>query len=226
MDFQPLTSQQYQSALDAGYSHDQIVQNELQRKANSTPAPTNGGGFLKSLLSPVATMIARPFQAGAELLGASSQSVDATTKKLTGGLVAPVPQNAADVKKDVGRGIQTVALGAGPESMALSGAGFGLGGSLEQGNDLFSVQTALQTALGAGAGKILGLVGKPLFNVAGKVVGSVTPAFLKDLVSQGNKAIIDFAAQHEILPQFGKDIISATGEKINQIGSYCSNLSS
>lgn len=111
-------------------------------------------------------------------------------------IVAPVPQNAADVEKDIGRGIQTVALGLGPVA---GGAAFGAGNSLEQGNDLFSVQTAFQTVLGAGAGKVLDLVGKPLLNAAGKVVGTITPQILKDVAGKGAGAIADFAANHELL---------------------------
>lgn len=156
----------------------------------------------RTIVSAPATMLARPFQAGAELLGASEQQVNQATDRLTGGLVVPVPTNFADVKKDIGRGIQTAALGAG--GAVSGGAAFGLGTSLEQGNNLLSMATAIDTALGAAGGKVLELMGKPIFNAAGKVIGKVTPQYLQDLASQGTKAITDFAAQHSILP----DIIS------------------
>lgn len=190
-------------------------------KQNPTQSGGGFGGFVKSIISPVATTIARPFQAVAELGGASSEQVDAATKKITGGIVAPVPQNAADVKKDVGRGIETVALGA--PGFGAAGAALGLGNSLEQGNDLFSVQTALQTVLGAASGKVLGLLGKPLFNVAGKVVGEVTPQFLKELTAKGAQAITDFAAQHEIVPEPVSKIVSAVGDKANSILNVAKN---
>lgn len=55
MPFQPLTPEQYQKARDAGFSADQIVQNEQRRKSDSiaqtasaTPSPVPGEGFLKS----------------------------------------------------------------------------------------------------------------------------------------------------------------------------------
>lgn len=199
------------------------------------------GGFLKGLISAPATILARPFQAASDLgdyLGTKialkgktpeEQSAiiaadnERQQKKQTessgpGKIIAPTPSSFGDVKKDVGRAIQTVALGAGPESLVAGGAALGLGGSLEQGNDLFSVQTALQTALGAGAGKVLGLIGKPIFNVAGKVIGEITPTFLKDLASKGDQAILKFASEHEILPDFVKNATDKIGQKISNIG--------
>jgi hypothetical protein len=123
---------------------------------------------------------------------------DANWKPSAGGIIAEAPENFADVKKDVGRAAQTVALGLGPVS---GGAAFGAGASLEQGNDLFSKETLAQTALGAGAGKVLGIIGKPLINAAGKVVGKITPEVIKDVASQGTKAVQEFAARHQILPE-------------------------
>jgi len=119
-------------------------------------------------------------------------------------IVAATPENMGDVKKDVGRAIQTVALGTG--APLAGGAAFGLGSSLEQGNDLFSAQTAFNTVLGAGAGKIIDLVGKPLFNAAGKVVGTITPQILKDVAGKGATAITDFAARHELLGGVAKPL--------------------
>lgn len=125
----------------------------------------------------------------------------------SGGIIAPAPQNFSDVKKDVGRAVQTVALGTG--APIAGGAAFGLGASLEQGNDLFSLQTALQTMLGAGAGKVLDLIGKPLLNAAGKVIGTITPQTLKDVAAGGADAVAKFAAQHEIVPAAAKPAINA-----------------
>lgn len=171
------------------------------------------GGFLKGLVSAPATMIARPIQAVAELAGADPDKVDAVTKKLTDGIVAPVPRNFSDVEKDVGRGVETVALGAGATAPVAAGAALGLGNSLEQGNDLFSVKTALNTALGAAGGKVLDLLGKPIFNAAGKVVGAVTPEFLQDLAAKGTTAIQDFAKAHEILPEPVRNAIETGVDK-------------
>lgn len=188
--------------------------NDTPETSTQPPQEDKGGSTLgniaKSIVSPVATMVARPIQAVAELAGVSDEAVNKFSKEKLGGIVAPTPQSGADVKKDVGRGIQTVAFGAG--GPVAGGAAFGLGASLEKGNDLFSVQTAFDTALGAGAGKVFDLVGKPLVNAAGKVIGEITPKYLKDVASKGTKAIEEFAAKHEIMPQFGKDILNKTSK--------------
>lgn len=152
-------------------------------------------GVAKAIVEPVATMAARPVQLGAELLGASDESVNKFTKDTFGDWVAPTPQNAGDFYKDIGRGIQT-ALTAGLGSVAksamlgtvpklgltglgaLEGAGYGLGFSMEQGNDILSKETAINTGVGAvtaGVGaKVLSKFGKkatPKTNVP----QSVTP---------------------------------------------------
>lgn len=170
--------------------------------AQPTPVPKEPGAltqFAKSVFSAPATIVARPFQAAAELAGASDTQVNDFTKKIpgVGGLVAPVPENGGDIKKDVGRAVQTVALGTG--APIAGGAIFGAGASLEQGNDLFSTQTAFDTALGAAGGKVIDFVGKPLLNAAGKVVGKITPTILKDVASKGSVAITKFAADHQLL---------------------------
>ncbi len=96
-------------------------------------------------------------------------------------------------------------------SPVLGGAMLGAGTALEQ--DKGALGTAFDTALGAGGGKLLELVGKPLFNVAGKVVGEITPQFLKDLAGKGTKAIEEFASHHDIVPDF----VSKTTSKIDDV---------
>lgn len=120
----------------------------------------------------------------------------ADKRAFSGGVIAPTPENAKDVVKDVGRGIQTVALGT--AAPIAGGAAFGLGSSLEQGDDLFSVQTLVNTALGAAGGKVLDWVGKPLFNGAGKVIGTITPKVLKDVAEKGAGALQKFAADNKL----------------------------
>lgn len=218
--------------------------NPVKGMYKETPATSSGiWGFVKNLVSAPATIIARPFQAAADLgsylgttIEANKASQEGKTTSSTailaadaqrekqaqtqttgpGGIIAPTPATTTDLKKDVGRGIQTVAFGM--PGFVSGGAALGLGSSLEQGNDLMSIQTAFQTALGAGGGKILGVIGKPIFNVAGKVVGEVTPQYLKDIIAKGGQAITDFAAQHEILPQGVKDITNTVGNKITNVG--------
>ena len=161
--------------------------------------PSKVGALAKSLFTAPATIIARPIQLGAELImpGDNTEAIDRFSREKLGGIVAPIPMNAGDVKKDVGRGIQTVALGTG--APLAGGAAFGLGSSLEQGNDLLSVETAFNTVLGAGLGKAVDWVGKPLFNTAGKVIGVVTPQVLKDVVAKGANAMTKFAENQKLL---------------------------
>jgi hypothetical protein len=155
--------------------------------------------FAKGIFSAPTTLVARPFQAAAAVAGASNDQIDEFTNRIPiiGDLVADAPDTFADVKKDVGRGIQTVALGTG--APLAGGAAFGVGSSLEQGNDLLSAQTAINAALGAGAGKVASWVGKPLLDATGKVVGVITPKTIKDVAAKGAGAIQEFAATHQLL---------------------------
>lgn len=155
------------------------------------------------------TDIKRRIQEHTDRILATTSAIDPTLKREPtlfkgSSIVAPVPKNMGDVKKDVGRAVQTVALGTG--APIAGGAAFGLGSSLEQGNDLFSTQTLFNTVLGAGAGKVLDLVGKPLLNAAGKVVGTITPQVLKDVAAGGADAITKFAVNHELLGGVAKPL--------------------
>lgn len=129
------------------------------------------GDVAKGFVEPVATTVARPVQAIAEIAGTTPDQVDAVTQKLTGGLVAPVPRDWADAKKDFGREIQTAAFGIPGGTLAktaIGGAAFGLGSSLEQGNDVLSKDTLIDTAVGAGTGAILHGAGSVLKKTLGK----------------------------------------------------------
>jgi len=182
---------------------DEAFQKAIQPKQSQEPNIIGKlGNFAKSVVSAPATMIARPFQAAAELAGASAEDVN---KFNLGGLIAPVPESGKDVLKDVGRGIETVALGTG--APVLGGAAFGAGAAMEQG-ETNPVNIALNAALGASAGKVLSLVGQPILAASGKVIGKVTPMFIKDITSQGTKAIEEFAAAHNILPDFASKAIN------------------
>jgi hypothetical protein len=217
------------------------------------PKPFSLGQVAKEIVSPVTTMLARPFQAiqsGVDLLrtGRENPDLEANSQKYsdesyklsmqarsmpvgperdavmrkaeeaakmgqyyserlskntsfkpfsTDTLIKPAPENWSDVKKDVGRGIQTVAFGMGPLS---GGAAFGTGMSLEDGNDLLSWDTAAYTAGGLVLGKAADLVGKPLLNAAGNVVGKITPTILKDVAAGGVKAMQAFMEQNKLLP--------------------------
>lgn len=176
---------------------------------STTPIPKDPGAlasFAKGIFGAPLTIAARPIQAAAEVgqfLGGGINAVDpdaidAATSKipLIGGLIAPVDRNFGDVKKDVGRAAETVALGTG--APIAGGALFGAGASLEQGNDLLSVQTAADAAIGGAGGKVLEWLGKPLLNAAGKVVGTITPKIIKDAAAGGADSLAKFAATHDL----------------------------
>jgi len=190
---------------------------EISEQVAPIPQPEEKDGFFKSLAKAPLTIAARPFQAVAELAGASAEDVNKFTSNIPviGKAIAPVPKNFSDVKKDVGRGVQTVAFGM--PGIASGGAAFGLGASLEQGNDLFSADTALSTAGGAVAGKLLGFVGKPIINATGKVVGKITPQIVKDVSAQGTKAVEEFMARHTILPKNASQAITTGANKLETI---------
>lgn len=190
-------------------------------------------GMAKSIISPAATLIARPLEAASDfgdylgtkieadkqtaqghpeiagdILAQDKQTEDQKQTNSGGpaNLVAPQPANAADVKKDIGRGVETVALGLGPEA---GGAAFGAGASLEQGNNLLSPETAVDTVLGLVGGKTLDVVGKPIFNAVGKVVTKIPASLLSDIASKGTAAIADFAKTHNILPEQVSHVINS-----------------
>ena len=215
-------------AYDVSAYAKKVAENYQKLKAQTTSTTTQEeiqpevvhekrDGFLKSLVKPIATMIARPLQLGAELLmpGDNTVELDKFSKEKLGGFVAPIPQNVGDLKKDVGRAVQTVAFGM--PGLASGGAAFGVGASMEEGNDLFSVQTAFQGVLGAAGAKVLGLIGTPILNSAGKVIGKITPQVLKDVVSKGAGAITKFAAKHNILPKKMSQALTTGANKLEDV---------
>jgi len=200
-----------------------------------------GEGFLsktaKAIVSPVATLAARPFQLGAQLLGATPEQVN---KVNLGGYIAPVPQSGKDVLRDVGRAAETVSLGIGGtgvktavqtglkglvgqaakegavvglKSGALTGFGQGLQQAVDEPPEQAFKTIFGNTALGGG----LGLV-------SGGVLGAVTPvvsrgisgvkkftniADLESKLSEGYKKILNpTARQIKVDSRFGRDSFS------------------
>ena len=124
----------------------------------------------------------------------------ANWKPSAGGIIAEAPENWGDVKKDVGRGIQTVALGlTAPGTILASGAAFGVGSSLEQGNDLFSWDTAASTLLSMGFAKSIDKWGKPVINYVGGKLAGFAPTALKEIAAKGEGAVLDFMAKNKLL---------------------------
>lgn len=173
-----------------------------------TQAPEEDG-FVKSLVRPVATMVARPVQLGAAIAGVDEDTLDKFSKEKLGGYVAPVVRGQGeygipslnDMTKEVGRAVQTVALGVGP--IGVGGAAFGLGGSMEnQGGKIFTPEGALEagkdTAIGYAGGKLLKFAGVPLINKVSGQVAKYSPQFINDLASKGAGAVEKFMAEHEL----------------------------
>lgn len=136
------------------------------------------GDVAKAIASPVVTTVARPFQAAAMLGGASTENIDKFT---LGGLIAPTPKTGKDVLKDVGRGIQTVALGLPTTALGTKAGGAFLGASkltpkaIKTAN-LLGKSTALGgegAVFGLGAGLEQGEVGKNIALGAG--IGAALP---------------------------------------------------
>jgi hypothetical protein len=132
-----------------------------------------------------------------------------------GGLIAEAPETASDVLKDVGRGVQTVALGiTAPGTILSSGAAFGIGSSLERmGTDIFTIEgaksaafeTALSMLMAKGMSKALAS------QTAQKImtkVGNVVPKSAAELTSKVANSVDDFMKGHEILPQAGREAVA------------------
>ena len=164
------------------------------------------------IINPVATMVARPFQAGAELLGASAEDVDKFSKEQLGGFVEPVPQNASDVVKDIGRAGETVALGmpVGTLKGAITaGAVMGAGSGLESNPTVSGAVTGglLGGGLGLGGGLISKLLGKLPKTLVSSAFKDLTPPEIEkalqtktigtsnNLLNQSQKAIADYGTQ-------------------------------
>lgn len=172
-----------------------------EKKTLGDKVKSVGKEIVKGIVSPVVTTVARPFQAAAELAGVSDEKVNSVSKKISGGYIAPTPQNTSDVVKDVGRAIQTVLLGAGGSALkgaslaktvateGAIGAGFGASAALEQGGTDTTAKDILKSSaiggtVGAlapvalkGISKLLNLskVAPAVEDVSTKVDGVVAP---------------------------------------------------
>ena len=153
-------------ALRASKSQEQTSSSELTplEKLRASQPPKEGivsktlnfgKTAVKGIVEPVATMVARPIQAGAALSGVPLDQIDTYTKAHFGDWVAPTPTTYGE---DVGRAVQTVALGAPVNTLGkvvAGGAAFGLGASMENKNPILSKETAQNVALGAAGGALI-----------------------------------------------------------------------
>lgn len=184
------------------------------------------GNIAKSATEPIATTLAMPYEAAHELIGGETDPAKLGNVPLLSSIYGqfPVPNNAGDVEKQLGRSIETVAFGLNPVA---GGAAFGLGGSLEQGNPLLSAQTGLRTAGGA-------LLGKGVEAAApyvSKVAGALTPQFAKDAatkvgeaISPISNAISGFAKNTKIIPDMASNAINTGADAINNAPGMLASL--
>lgn len=187
-------------------------------------APTKAGEFVRGLIKPVATLLARPYQVGLAIGGASPEKQTIHSKYL-GDIEAPT--TAKDVVKDVGRGLETVSLGIGgggaanlakgvtkeaitklavqgAKEGALAGALGSGGAAIEEGKPLGKVlgQTAIGTAAGGTIGGVLG-VAAPLaargISTATKGAGTALKAtgLIKSTADDAEKAVRSVAEEYE-----------------------------
>jgi hypothetical protein len=166
--------------------------NKFGKASTSYTAPVQpeGDGIVKSIVRPVATMVARPVQLAAAIAGADEDTLDKFSKDKIGGYVAPVVRNMDDFTKEVGRAAQTVSFGlAGPGTILASGALMGAGTAFEnQGNKAFTTpegatELVTDTALGMAGGKLLDKFGAPILNKVGTVASKVAGPAVSKAVS-------------------------------------------
>lgn len=142
---------------------------------------------VKETVSSAVTIPARIPQAIAMVAGANEEDIDRVSSKLSGGLIAPVPRNAGDVYKDVGRVVETGAFaipGSTAVKLGVGGAVSGLGVSMREGNPILSKDTALNVGVGGAFGYGLG-----------KVIPKILPKF-------SNPNALSKTDEIEIAPEF------------------------
>jgi len=186
----------------AGY-YQQIKQGDVSQE--TLPKKGGGfGGFVKSLVSAPATIVARPFQAIAALGGVSQETLDKFSKEKLGGFVAPVPKSGSDVVKDIGRGFETAAWGVGAGGAVKAGttfakqglketikktaiegvkAGTVFGASqplIEKGSDATAGDVLKSGAVGGLFGLGAGVVTPLAFRAGSKIINRFTPSSLTD----------------------------------------------
>lgn len=200
-----------------------IPQPAISKKKKTTIGSASKS-VAKAIVEPVATMVVRPMQLVDYASGSTEEQVNTRTKNAFGDWVAPIKPNAQGVYEDVGRGIQTALtgglggvaksaiLGTAPKIGltglgAIEGAGYGFGTSMEQGNDILSKGTAINTGLGAvtaGVGaKLIGKFGKKTpkeANIPNNTTVPVkeTPVTLTPKMSEGGKVPIEKLGKGEV----------------------------
>ena len=154
-------------------------------------APTKGGDIIRDTLNPLATLLVRPGQALAAIKGFTPE--EQTVKSNFFGDIK-ASQSSKDVIKDVGRGVESVALGFGLSSIpaaagkstviqaaktlgiegAISGFGQSAGRAITEDKKGWSAALDILTGTVAGgvSGAVLGGVGNKLFGKSAAKIAS------------------------------------------------------
>jgi hypothetical protein len=161
------------------------------------------GAVGKTVEQPIISLAAKPVQYIAKGLGLPDPYAAAPVPSAFG----DVTPSTATLGHTAGDALQVGSLFTG--NPALAGAAIGAGNSLEQGNNLLSIDTLAQTALGAAGGQVLGWLGKPLLDAAGKTIGVITPDILKSTIAKGTDAVAQFASEHNLPFKAAVDKVTA-----------------
>jgi len=172
----------YKSSQPIQQTNQQVTSQPAQQSTEEEP---KGEGIVKSLArgitQPVATMLARPVQLGARLLGKTEEEVNQASAKVPffgeGGRL-DVPQTGADVIKDIGRGAQTVALGM---PVGTLGGAVKMGTVSGAGAGLEETGTAEGTVKGGLIGSVTGLAGGGISKVLEMMPKSLVSSAFKGL---------------------------------------------
>lgn len=224
-----------QPLIDKGANLDLIAKFEqgytpedIQREQNRSQE-----GFLaslgRSIVTPVAKMVARPLQLGALVAGQTPEQIDVATQKIAPyfGKDLATPKTGADVLKDVGAGLETVSLGIGGGGTT-SAVKTGLKGLVGQGikegaitglksGSLLGFAQGLETASQEPPEKAFNTIfsstalGSATGLIGGSVLGGVTP-----LVTKGIQGVSKFTKLDEVqnkLAEGFKKILNPTARQ-------------
>lgn len=173
-----------------------------------------GKKIAKALIGSPLTILARPFQAGAALLGADTADIDKVSSKISGGLIAPTPKGAGDVGKDVLRAGETVLSGlvAGKAAKGIKAARAAkTAAPLQRGAMKEAIETSVDLGRGAKGPYTIAEFAKRTpaeqYNILSEAVGTAKNASDKLLLQEALK-MIEPLAKKELGIKTGRNLIS------------------
>lgn len=195
---------------------------EQEKVSETNQQETKKEGFFKGLardiITPPATMLARPIQLGAQLAGVSDEDINKASAKVPfigeGGAL-DLPKGKEGILKDLGRGAQTLALGLPVTKLvgALgAGALMGGGSALERGEDAKGVATE------SGIGALAGLAGKGLTKALSALPNRLAQSALRVSAEQGEQALMN-----KSIGTVG-NLLKQSNKALNDYGSSLGNL--